>query len=213
MFKPKTNQALDLVGNQYGGGNPNTTYNNPGAGAIAAKRQDLMYEQAAPVAPAATPATAPTPYNPQQFSITTPADSAIVKQSLDNMNQVYGGILDPNSAIMKDAKQRGLEMASQRGNINSSIAVGSAQRQVLGAAGGIASQVYGDANNSRDFYRAAKLLPLQHALSFSTDFATMASENPEVYTPEYVNGMTNFFMSNMQNVMQNFFGDTLQGGL
>lgn len=206
MFKPKTNQALDLVGNQYGGGNPNTVNNNP----IANNRTDLMYEQAAP---AATPATAPTPYNPQQFSITTPADSAIVKQSLDNMNQVYGGILDPNSAIMKDAKQRGLEMASQRGNINSSIAVGSAQRQVLGAAGGIASQVYGDANNSRDFYRAAKLLPLQHALSFSTDFATMASENPEVYTPEYVNGMTNFFMSNMQNVMQNFFGDTLQGGL
>jgi hypothetical protein len=205
----RANQALDLIGNQYGGGNPNTVNNNP----IANNRTDLMYAQGAPTAPAVTPAAVAPTYTPQQFSITTPADSAIVKQSLDNMNQVYGGILDPNSAIMKDAKQRGLEMASQRGNINSSIAVGAAERQVLGAAGGIASQVYGDANNSRDFYRAAKLLPLQHALSFSTDFATMASENPEVYTPEYVNGMTNFFMSNMQNVMQNFFGDTLQGGL
>ena len=191
--RQRTNQALDLVGNQYGGGNPNTVNNT------------------AAVTPAAT-TTAPA-YTPQQFSMTTPSDSAIVKQSLDNMNQVYGGILDPNSAIMKDAQQRGLEMASRRGNINSSIAVGSAQRQVLDAAGGIASQVYGDANNSRNFYRAAKLLPLQHALSFSTDFATRASENPEVYTPEYVNGMTNFFMSNMQNVMQNFFGDTLGGGL
>lgn len=219
MYNPtnpqRTQPALDLVGNQYGGGNPNTVNNNP----VAARRTDMNYaysggaplETATPGAPVAVGATATTGYQPQQMTLSTPSQSTLTNNAIATMDAAQKYALDPNSAFMQNARQEGIEYSSQRGLINSSIAGGNSQRAAIQASQPIANAIFNDSNNSRDFYRAAKLLPLQHALSFSTDFATMAAEQPDVYTPGYVNGMTNFFMSNMQNVMQNFFGDEALG--
>lgn len=205
---PSENTSVGLEG---GPGNPNTVYNvGP-----AAKRTDMNYAYSgsapattavpgAPVAPGTTPAT--TGYQPQQIALSTPSQSTLTNNAITTMDAAQQYALDPNSAFMKNARQEGLEFSSQRGLLNSSIAAGNSQRAAIQASQPIANAIFNDANNSRDFYRAAKLLPLQSALEFSTNFATMAAEQPDVYTPGYINGMTNFFMSNMQNVMQNFFG-------
>lgn len=51
----------------------------------------------------------------------------------DQVSRSLQAFLDPNSAYMRNAAQRGVEMAAARGGVNSSIASGSAQRAALEA--------------------------------------------------------------------------------
>lgn len=208
---PSENNSVGLEG---GPGNPNGVYNAPRG--PAARRTDMNYAygaspttgQAGPTttSPSAQPPANAIGYSPQQMQLDVPSNSSLTSNSIATMEAAQKYALDPNSAFMQNARQEGLEFASKRGLLNSSIAAGNSQRAAIQASQPIANAVFNDANNSRDFYRAAKLLPLQSALELSTHFADMAAEQPDVYTPEYINGMTNFFMSNMQNVMKNFFG-------
>lgn len=187
-----------------GPGNPNTIYNQ--------KVTPTAMNTAAPAAPVPAAQMALDSYSPQKMALATPSEATNMSTAAQNMNFALNEALNMDNAIMKNAKQTGLELASKRGLLNSSIAVGSAQRASLEAAGNVAQGIFNRGNAQTDFYNAAKLLPLQSALNFSDNFSQLASENPEVYTPGYINGMTNFFMSNMQNVLKNFFGDDVLGG-
>ena len=171
--------------------------------------------QSAVGAPAVT--GAPTPgtsagYVPQQFNLASPSSATHTSDAIATMDAAQKYALDPNSAFMKNARQEGLEFSASRGLLNSSIAAGNSQRAAIQASQPIAQAIFNDSNNSRDFYRAAKLLPLQASLTMATNFADLAAQQPDIYTPGYINGMTNFFVSNMQNVMANFFGDSTFGG-
>lgn len=78
-------------------------------------------------------------------------------------------------------------------------------RQVL--QGDAAAQQDWLANNqfTREFNAALSMMPIQSAASLSNMIAQYAMENPEVYTPEIISGMTNFFNRNMLSIMQMYF--------
>ena len=57
----------------------------------------------------------------------------------DSVESRVAGITSKNSPLMKAAKTRGLQQANKRGLLNSSMAVGAAQRSMLDAAVPIAS--------------------------------------------------------------------------
>jgi hypothetical protein len=196
-----------IAGSEGGTGNPNTAYNQPGA--------------TSPTQPVAVTGAPTTPtsadraldsYNPQNMGLTTPTPDQNWQQSADDMMKTQALVLNSDNPYIQNARQMGLEHASNRGLLNSSIAAGNSQRAAIEASQPIVNKIYDRANSVSDFYMTAKLLPLQAALNFTDNFAMMAAQEPDVYTPSYINGMTNFFMSNMQNVMSNFFGEGLNGG-
>lgn len=181
-------------------GNPNTIYNQP---------------QTVTTAPTqfTSAQVALDSYKPQTIGFNTPTEQQNMEAAATGMNTAIQSVLGEENAYIQNARRTGLENASKRGLLNSSISSGASQRAALDAAMPFISGIYNRGNAQTDFYSAAKLLPLQSALNFSNDFASRAADNPEVYTPSYINGMTNFFMSNMQNVLNNFFGDdALKGG-
>jgi hypothetical protein len=184
-------QGQNYAMTEGGTGNPNGAYNQPGATSA-----DRALDS----------------YKPQGMSLSTPTNEQNWQQSADNMMKTQDLVLNSDNPYIQNARQMGLEHASKRGLLNSSIAAGNSQRGAIEASQGIVNRIYDRTNSLNDFYNSAKLLPLQSALSFSDNFAMMAAQEPDVYTPSYINGMTNFFMSNMQNVMSNFFGEGLNGG-
>lgn len=183
---------MNYAASDGGTGNPNGAYNQPGA-TSADKALDS--------------------YAPKTFSMNTPTNDQVWQQSADNMMRTQDLVLNSDNPYIQNARQTGLEHASKRGLLNSSMAAGNSQRAAIEASQPIVGAIYNRTNSLNDFYSTTKLLPLQSALSFSDNFAQLAAQEPDVYTPSYINGMTNFFMSNMQNVMDNFFGDgQLTGG-
>lgn len=190
-FIGRMRQGQNYAFTENGGGNPNTAYNQPGV-TSADKALDS--------------------YKPQGMSLATPTNDQNWQQSADDMMRTQDLVLNSDNPYIQNARQQGLEHASNRGLLNSSIAAGNSQRAAIEASQPIVNKIYDRTNALSDFYSAAKLLPLQSALNFSDNFAQMAAQEPDVYTPSYINGMTNFFMSNMQNVMSNFFGEGLNGG-
>lgn len=194
--RPRTD--MNYTNTNIGGGNPNGVYNNSTA------------PSTAPTATTAAPA--PAAYTPAPIAFNTPTEQQNMQQATDNMMQVQNDVLNSDNAYIKNARQMGLEHASNRGLLNSSIAAGASQRAAIEASQPIAQSIYARGNAKTDYYDMARLMPLQKALSLVDDFAQRALDQPDVYTPGYVNGMTNFFMSNMQNVMKNFFGDSPAGG-
>lgn len=133
-------------------------------------------------------------------------------------------LTNPNSPYMRNATQRGLEIAGQRGNLNSSIAAGAARRASLEAVQPFVSEAMGlhrsregyaaqDWLNSnqfnREFSSALALMPIKSSFDMLQTLMSYGAENPQIYTPTVMSGLSNFFNQNMQDIMSRYFP---QGG-
>lgn len=145
-------------------------------------------------------------------------------------------LLNRDSPYMRNAEQRGIEMAQRRGNLNSSIAAGSARRAALEAAAPIAqadAQAWREANSqnfealsqlrqmrtaadledwlndrsfNRDFNGRLATMPIQSAMDMLQYVSQRAMEDPAVYTPQVMSGFMNFFNQNLFDIMNQYFG-------
>jgi hypothetical protein len=136
------------------------------------------------------------------------------------VNDLMAQTLNPNSPYIQSATRHGLDVAHQRGLLNSSIASGTSQRAAIDAAMPLVSEAasiqkqresYASqdwlANNSfnREFAGTLALLPIQNSFQMLNALFQYAAEDPATYTPAVVNEMSNFFTQNMQNIMSTYF--------
>lgn len=176
---------------------------------------------------------------PGQVQSFAPVD--VVQQMIDGMMKGQYG---------QDARRQGLELANQRGLLNSSIAAGASQRAALEGITPFVQQGMGllgqreqeafqgeqaqrdrdlrekmqsdsvfqqdwlnSRNFNRDFYAKIASLPIENAAQFSQMIAQYAAENPDVYTPDNIAGMTKFFNDNFRDIISSYLGDINFGGL
>lgn len=213
MYNPAL--SLDKLGNKEGGGNPATVYNVPGTttGTAAANTTQTAPVQFTPSGQFAMPKMQPTAM--------PVANTGDANAAYDLVTGVQNKLLDSGSAYMQNAKRTGLEAAANRGLLNSSIAAGNAQRAAIEASNPIVNNVlsaYGQERGAqlsdwlssealkRDFSTTLAALPIKTSFDMLTGLAQAATNAPDVFTPSYINSMSNFFTANMQNVMANFFG-------
>lgn len=151
-------------------------------------------------------------------------------------------LLQSDSPYMRNAEQRGLEHAASRGNLNSSIAAGSARRAALEAATPIAqadADVYRQANSEnfqslnqlRQMRTAAQLedwlgstsynrewngqmaqSAIRNSMDMWTYITQRAMEDPAVWTPDVMSGFNNFFNQQMFDSMSMYFGSSYAPG-
>lgn len=70
------------------------------------------------------------------------------------------------------------------------------------------SQVQNWLNNetfNREFNGAISMLPITSAANLMSTIQQYALENPEVYTPDVINGFANFFQNNFATMLQDYF--------
>lgn len=145
-------------------------------------------------------------------------------------------LLNSNSSYVRNARQRGVEMAAGRGLVNSSMAAGAAQRAAIEAGLPIAqsdAQAYRSANDqtyaaltqlrqmrvagdiqnwlgaesfNREWNGALAMLPIRSSMDMLTYTTQRAMEDPAVYTPDVLSGFNNFFNQNMFDIMGRYFG-------
>jgi hypothetical protein len=130
-------------------------------------------------------------------------------------------LTESNSPYMQNARRRGLEMAGSRGMLNSSMAAGASQRAALESAmpmvnemvglqksrEGYASQDWLNNNQfNREFSAGLALMPIKSSFDMLNTLMSYGAENPSVYTPTVMSGLSNFFSQNMQDIMSNYFG-------
>ena len=60
-------------------------------------------------------------------------------------------------------------------------------------------------NFSREFQSQLSMIPLSVAADLTSFISKYAVENPEIYTPEIINGMSNFMAQNMQSILSQYF--------
>lgn len=58
---------------------------------------------------------------------------------------------------------------------------------------------------SREFNGMLQMMPIQNAMDLTRMISQLAMQDPELYTPQIVSGMTEFFNKNMQAIMAQFF--------
>lgn len=186
-------------------------------------------------------------------------DPALAGKSVqDNL----AALLGPNSPYIQNARQRGLEVASSRGLLNSSMAADSSERAAIESAMPILAETMGlqgtregmrftgqqnqfnrelqqnlqreqyafqgeqsglsrnhdfdmaqvkdwlDTNSfSREFYGTLSMMPIKSTTDLMAQLQTYAIDNPEVYTPEVMNGMGQFFSQNMMQLLAQYWPD------
>lgn len=151
-----------------------------------------------------------TSYNPGTLRSST----GLVQGNLEAM-------LNPNSALMQDATRRGLETAATRGGINSSIAAGASRRASLDTAQQLAQQATNidlqreqvaaqDWAETNSFNRAMlgqfSNTMFTNSLNMLNSVQQMALQDPELYTPEVVSGLSDFFSRNVNDILGRYFG-------
>lgn len=215
----------------------------------------MLYQRGGPVPPAAQsqppqpdvprpsiPGKSPVPGAGSGMGVAIPGGSYL---GLDFMRQVtpqeqvsfqLQQLLDNSSPYMENARRQGVEMAASRGNINSSIAAGAAQRAAIEAGLPIAQsdaqgyrdamsqnfqalsqlrqmQVAGDIQNwldsesfNRQFNADLAMIPLNSAMDMLTYITQRGYEDPAVYTPDVMSGFSNFFNMMSFDMLSRFFG-------
>lgn len=156
-----------------------------------------------------------TPYTPTPGQ--PPANFSAYNVVSDSINM----LTDQNSPYMTNAARRGAEYAQSRGNLNSSIGAGAARRAALEAAQPLvgemlglqkqreqyASQEWLQSNQfNREFAGTMALLPIKNSMDSLNLIMSYGLENPDVFTPEVVSGLSNFFTQNMRDIMSNYYG-------
>ncbi len=97
-------------------------------------RTPAMPDMAAPTAPAAPPTPSITTAQMQPITAPgTPTGFGQVTQPRQRVDEIAADMMTPDSPLMRQAETRGLQSANRRGLLNSSIAVGEAQRAQLDA--------------------------------------------------------------------------------
>lgn len=147
-------------------------------------------------------------------NVTTPLDGI-------DYNQRVGGslehFLDPNSAYIQNARQRGVEQAAVRGGVNSSIAAGAAERAAIESATPLAQTAAGmqagvdqarlaEWSAQQGFNRELYAAPFTSSLNMLQRFTEASLNDPELYSPSVVSGYTNFFNQQMGDMMRRYFG-------
>lgn len=183
----------------------------------------------------------PNPPQPApQPNVGSMAPVDVVQQMIDGMMKGQYG---------QNARQSGLDLAADRGLLNSSLAAGNAQRaalegitpfvqQGMGLLGQRESNAFqGEQNQldrnlrqkmqsdavfqqdwlsnrdfNRNFYGQISMLPIQNAAQFSQMIAQYALENPEVYTPDNIAGMSQFFNNSFRDILSSYLHDINLGG-
>lgn len=146
---------------------------------------------------------------------TLPSSTGLVQGNLQ-------AFLNPNSALMQDATRRGMETAATRGGVNSSIAAGAARRASLDTAQQLASQatqidmtrenvLAQDWAETNQFNRAMlgqfSNTAFTNSLNMLNAVQGMALQDPELYTPEVVSGLSDFFSRNANDILGRYFGN------
>lgn len=145
-------------------------------------------------------------------------------QGLQDPNAVVSGsletMLNPNSQYIQNARQRGVEQAAVRGGVNSSIAAGASERAAIEAAAPLAQQAVNiqqtregvNADNwasSQNFNRAflgqLGTTAFSSSVNMLQNLQQMAAEDPELYTPEVMSGLSNFYNRSMNDLMSRYF--------
>lgn len=139
--------------------------------------------------------------------------------------QTVQGNLDaftsPSSQLIQQARQQGMQYAQQRGGINSSIAAGAAEKSALDQAGNLAGAATAIDQqreaitmdnwlNTQNFNRAMTGQFQQGAFQNSLNMLNMlqqaSMDDPELFTPDIVSGMSNFFSMNAGDIFKRYFG-------
>lgn len=126
-------------------------------------------------------------------------------------------VMNSNSPYIQNARRRGLETAAARGGINSSIAAGASERAALEAGMPLVQQgmqidsaaqnaQYENWLSQQNFGRAL----VGQAFNSTSDMLRSVQEyalaDPELYTPDVVSGMSNFFDKIMNESLKRYFG-------
>lgn len=135
--------------------------------------------------------------------------------------------MDPNSQYIQQARQQGMDVAAERGGLNSSIAAGNSQRAAIQSAmplvqSSLDIQKQRDATQQQDwlntqgfnrqFQGAMAMLPVTSAYHMLDMVQQYAMQDPALYTPDVISGYSQFFKNNMNDVMSNLFNTTGTGG-
>lgn len=161
-------------------------------------------------------------------------NSQVNPQELTSVNLQQ--LLASDSPYIQAATRAGERQAASRGMLNSSMAAGAARRAAIEAglpiAGADAQAYQGAANQTRDFiYRDAlanndtarqdwlassaynrdfngrlALMPIASGFDFFNRAMQMALEDPSVYPPEVINGMSQFNMEQLNNLIAQYLG-------
>jgi hypothetical protein len=154
-------------------------------------------------------------------------------------------ILNDESGYIQNARRNGIELAAQRGLLNSSIAAGNSQRAAIEAAQPILNEITqlhnqreqlaftGEqnqmdrdqqitmaqindwaANNqfNREYNGQLSLLPITSVTALNNQLMQAAIENPEIFPPEIVSGLGEFFGTNLLSMLQQWFPEQYGGG-
>lgn len=148
----------------------------------------------------------------------------VVTPTRSGSSQVAGSLesfLGSNSPYIQNARRRGMEVAATRGGINSSIAAGSAERSAIEAAQPLVQTAVGMDQSNLQQTRAAEYdnwLSQQNfgralygqKFNSSVDMLNLlqqaAVNDPDLYGPEAISGLGNFFQQNFNDVMKRYFG-------
>lgn len=138
-----------------------------------------------------------------------------------NYNDMIQSSLDyfmnPNSEYMQAAKQAGMQVAAERGGVNSSIAAGASQKAALEqatslASSSVASQL-GQENaqlqdwmDSQSFNRSLAAMPYQSSMDMLKYISQAGIQDPALYTPSVISGFSNFYNQNMNDILKQYFG-------
>lgn len=69
-----------------------------------------------------------------------------------------------------------------------------------------------DRNFTREFNGALSMMPIRNAYDMSSAIQKYALSEPEVYTPQVISGMTNFFQQNMLSILAQYFPQLVNTG-
>lgn len=158
----------------------------------------------------------------QTFNMATPQVQSGTPMPFANQdyNAMMQGSLekfmDPNSAYIQNARQRGVEMAATRGGVNSSIAAGASERAALEAAVPLAQTAVGmqagaqqaqiqDWMAQQGFNREMAAMPFSSSINMLNRVTELGMQDPELYSPGVISGFTNFFNQNMNDMISRYF--------
>ena len=184
---------------------------------------------------------------------TSPFPTAQAPQQVYQENMGAGNVvqdylsqlLSSDSPYIQNARRSGMEVAAQRGLLNSSIAAGNSQRSAIEAAQPILNEITNlhkqreqlgftgeqnqkdrdqqitmarindwAANNQfqREYNGQLSLIPITSVTGLNNSLMQAAIDNPEVFPPEIVSGLGEFFGTNLMSMLQQWFPSQYGGG-
>ena len=184
---------------------------------------------------------------------TSPFPTAQAPQQVYQENMGAGNVvqdylrqlLSSDSPYIQNARRSGMEVAAQRGLLNSSIAAGNSQRSAIEAAQPILNEITNlhkqreqlgftgeqnqkdrdqqitmarindwAANNQfvREYNGQLSLIPITSVTGLNNSLMQAAIDNPEIFPPEIVSGLGEFFGTNLMSMLQQWFPSQYGGG-